>query len=297
MRVAFNELKPLHRYTGLNKPAVLKRLLQQALGCYHYGHWAVKYPCMPSNESKRAILKKKAGGHKNVINGDMPPPRNRGVLDVDPRPLHGMGEAAMASLEQAIGFTFTEMREKYVESIGGEAYIRNMTTDKVRGDTPEEKVARLVADMMRFLAEFKTTKDVIKAYNIDGLSRARAMDWKMRHRFFSDLWDQINEERFDVAERALFDRSVHGVEEPIISNGAIVGARTKYSDDLLKFMLAGNRAQIYRKVEEKVRQQIDVEMKVKGGLGIEGLNLKKLSTSEIDQLQQLLDKAQESPPA
>jgi hypothetical protein len=90
---------------------------------------------------------------------------------------------------------------------------------------------------------------------------------------------------------------VHGVEEPIISNGAIVGARTKYSDDLLKFMLAGNRAQIYRKVEEKVRQQIDVEMKVKGGLGIEGLNLKKLSTSEIDQLQQLLDKAQESPPA
>jgi hypothetical protein len=252
---------------------------------------------MPSTESKRAIAKKKVGGHKNVINGDMPPPRNRGVLDVDPRPLHGMGEAAMASLEQTLGFTFAEMQAKYIESIGGEAGIRTFFPSNVKGDTSEEKIARLVADMMRFLAEFKTTKDVIKAYNMDGLSRARVYEWKTRHQFFSELWDQINEERFDVAERALFDRSVHGVEEPIISNGAIVGARTKYSDDLLKFMLAGNRAQIYRKVEEKVRQQIDVEMKVKGGLGIEGLNLKKLSTSEIDQLQQLLDKAQESPPA
>jgi hypothetical protein len=119
------------------------------------------------------------------------------------------------------------------------------------------------------------------------------MEWKSRHRWFSDLWDQINEERFDAAERALFDRSVHGVEEPIVANGQIVGAKTKYSDDLLKFLLAGNRATIYRKAEEKIRQQIDVEMKVKGGLGIEGLDLKKLSTAELDQLQALLDKAQE----
>lgn len=249
---------------------------------------------MPSNESKRAILKKKAGGQKNVLGGKMPPPRNQGILDVDPRPLHGMGDVAMAALEQILGFTFAEMRTKYVESIGGEHTIRSFTTDKVRGDTPEEKVARVVADMMRFLAEFKSTKDVIKAYNIDGLSRARAMEWKSRHRFFSDIWDQINEERFDAAERALFERSVHGVEEPIVANGAIVGARTKYSDDLLKFLLAGNRATIYRKAEEKVRQQIDVEMKVKGGLGIEGLNLKKLSTDELGQLQALLDKAQET---
>lgn len=250
---------------------------------------------MPSNESKRAILKKKAGGQKNVIGGKMPPPRQRGILDVDPRPLHGMGDVAMAALEQVLGFTFDEMRAKYVESIGGEQAVRIFTTDKVRGDSPEEKVARVVADMMRFLAEFKQTKDVIKAYNIDGLSRSRAIEWKTRHRFFNDMWDQINEERFDAAERALFDRSVHGVEEPIVANGAIVGARTKYSDDLLKFLLAGNRATIYRKAEEKIRQQIDVEMKVKGGLGIEGLNLKKLSTSELDQLQALLDKAQEQP--
>jgi len=249
---------------------------------------------MPSSESKRASLKKKAGGQKNVMKDDMPIPRNRGVLDVEPRPLHGMGDMAMAALEQTLGFSFDEMRARYIESIGGEAYIRNMTTDKVRGDTPEEKIARIVADQMRFLAEFKTTKDVIKAYNMDGLSRARVMDWKMRHRYFSDLWDQINEERFDAAERALFERSVNGVEEPIIANGAIVGAKTKYSDDLLKFLLAGNRAQIYRKVEEKVRQQIDVEMKVKGGLGVEGLDLKKLSATELTQLQELLDKAQET---
>lgn len=262
-------------------------------------HRAVKWLCvrtrfcMPSNESKRAILKKKAGGQKNVINGKMPPPRNRGILDVDPRPLHGMGEAAIQAIEQIVGYTFDEMRAKYVESIGGEHTIRSFTTDKVRGDTPEEKVARVVADMMRFLAEFKSTKDVIKAYNIDGLSRARAMEWKSRHRFFSDLWDQINEERFDAAERALFERSVNGVEEPIFANGQVVGAKTKYSDDLLKFLLAGNRATIYRKAEEKVRQQIDVEMKVKGGLGVEGLNLKKLSDAELTQLQDLLDKAQE----
>jgi hypothetical protein len=56
-------------------------------------------------------------------------------------------------------------------------------------------------------------------------------------------------------------------------------------------MLAGNRSTIYRKAEEKVRQQIDVEMKVKGGLGIEGLDLKKLAAAELDQLQSLLDKA------
>lgn len=246
--------------------------------------------CMPSNESKRAILKKKAGGQKNVA-GDKIRPNMRGVLDVEPRPLHGMGDHNMIALEQTLGFTFGEMQARYIESIGGESAIRNFTTDKVRGDTPEEKIARVVADMMRFLAEFKTTKDVIKAYNIDGLSRARVYDWKVRHRFFSDLWDQINEERFDAAERALFERSVNGVEEPIISNGAIVGVKTKYSDDLLKFLLAGNRATIYRKVEEKVRQQIDVEMKVKGSLGIEGLDLKKLSDTELVQFQELLDKA------
>ena len=293
VRVAFIRLKPLHRYKGLNSPPMLKSLLQQAQRCYHCGHWAVKYPCMPSTESKRAILKKKAGGQKNVMNDKMPPPRNRGVLDNDPRPLHGMGEAAIQALEQIIGYTFDEMHAKYLESIGGEQAIRTFTTDKVRGDTPEEKIARLVADMMRFLAEFKSTKDVIKAYNIDGLSRSRAIEWKTRHQFFNEMWDQINEERFDAAERALFDRSVNGVEEPIISNGQVVGAKTKYSDDLLKFLLAGNRATIYRKAEEKVRQQIDVEMKVKGGLGIEGLDLKKLSTAELDQLQALLDKAQE----
>lgn len=249
---------------------------------------------MPSNESKRTILKKKAGGQKNVANDKMPPPRNRGILDVEPRPLHGMGDAAMQALEQIVGHTYDELYAKYLESIGGESAIRTFTTDKVRGDSPEEKISRLVADMMRFLAEFKSTKDVIKAYNIDGLSRSRAMEWKTRHRFFSDLWDQINEERFDAAERALFERSVHGVEEPIIANGQIVGAKTKYSDDLLKFLLAGNRATIYRKVEEKVRQQIDVEMKVKGGLGIDGLDLKKLSDGELTQLQELLDKAKEN---
>lgn len=295
VRVAFIRLKPLHRYKGLNA-------LPAALDCFNrssdvtiagIGQSSI-HADMPSNESKRAILKKKAGGQKNVLGGKMPPPRNRGILDVDPRPLHGMGEAAIQALEQIIGYTFDEMRAKYVESIGGEQAVRSFNTYKLRGDTPEEKIARLVADMMRFLAEFKSTKDVIKAYNIDGLSRSRAMEWRSNHRFFADMWDQINEERFDAAERALFDRSVNGVEEPIFSNGQLVGAKTKYSDDLLKFLLAGNRATIYRKAEEKVRQQIDVEMKVKGGLGVDGLNLKKLSDSELTQLQELLDKAKES---
>lgn len=244
---------------------------------------------MPS--PKRNQLRSKKGGMKNVADMPLPPPKSRGILDNDPRPLHGLGDSAMADLERRVGITFEDFRAQYIESIGGPSAVVSMVTYKLKGDTPEEKIARLVADMMRFFAEFRATHDVVKSYNIDGLTRARVYEWKSNHKFVSDLWDSINEERFDRAERALYERSVEGVEEPIVGNGQIVGHRTKYSDDLLKFLLSGNRATIYRKAEEKVRQQLEVEMQVRGSLGIEGLDFKRLSDAELGQLQTLLDKA------
>lgn len=250
-----------------------------------YGHYLVKYIKMA--QTRRTVMKGNKGGMKNV--GPVPEGNNLGILDVLPQPMHGYGMAMQEMLEQILGYSYDWFYKGYLDVMGG--LTPNITYPMVEGDTNEERSHVYIFDMFRFLGEFKRTHDVTRAYNIKGLTRTRAYRIKSRNKFFSDRWDDINEERFDNAEKALYERAVRGVEDPVFSSTGVIGYKTKYSDDLLKFLLAGNRATIYRKAEEKVRQQMEIQMQVKGTMGIEGLDLKKLSDTELQTLNDLIKKA------
>ncbi len=80
-----------------------------------------------------------------------------------------------------------------------------------------------------------------------GVSRRTVDVWRRDDPEFAEQYGDCFEDGTDLLETVAHERAVNGVADPIFNkDGEQVGERRKYSDDLLKFTLAGRRPERYR---------------------------------------------------
>lgn len=135
-----------------------------------------------------------------------------------------------------------------------------------------------------FLRAFEEHGTVAAACEAAKISRSTVYLERQRNEDFALAWHDIEEATTERMEREAFRRGVEGVEEPVFQRGEQVGAIRKFSDTLLIFMLKSRRP-------EKYRENLKVEH---GGKVTHdhGLDLSKLSASQLDALEQLVEAAQ-----
>ncbi|MEZ5692815.1 MAG: hypothetical protein R3D99_03000 [Altererythrobacter sp.] len=90
----------------------------------------------------------------------------------------------------------------------------------------------------RFLEHLSEYGNVALACKRAGVSRQTAYRERRRQPAFAKLWDAAMLAARTVAEEALAERAVHGVEEPLFYHGEEIGHRRRYSDRLLLAHLA-----------------------------------------------------------
>ena len=82
---------------------------------------------------------------------------------------------------------------------------------------------------------------------------------------FAEAWDEALEVGIQFLEDEAVRRAAEGVEKPIFYQGEQVASVTEYSDNLLKFLLEGRRATIYRPKQDD-KGVSEIKITVTGGL-------------------------------
>lgn len=98
---------------------------------------------------------------------------------------------------------------------------------------------------------------VSAAAEIAGLTRYQVYGLRNRDPLFAKDWDNALETGDEVLEQEAFRRAVEGNAEPVFIKGEKVGEITKYSDQLLMFLLKGRKP-------ERYRERVDLTSKGEG---------------------------------
>lgn len=119
----------------------------------------------------------------------------------------------------------------------------NAATEKSHREQQERK--------RKFLEALRGTQGVplsIRAACAEvGISRRTVRSWRDEDAAFDELYHDAMEDGTDTLEDVAVGRAVNGVIEPIFNkDGEQTGHKTKYSDDLMKFILAGRSPHRFR---------------------------------------------------
>lgn len=79
-----------------------------------------------------------------------------------------------------------------------------------------------------------------------GISRTAFRHWREADPAFREAFEDAYDDGSDLMEDEATRRAVKGVKQDVYHAGDVVGEKTVYSDDLMKFMLAGRRPERYR---------------------------------------------------
>ena len=104
---------------------------------------------------------------------------------------------------------------------------------------------------------------VTEACRVSGVSSEQAYAYRREHDSFTLRWNQALEKACDALEIEAQRRAVIGVTEEVYGNlgkdeggrTGIVGKRKKYSDQLLIFLLKGNRPKKFREDQGTTAEQ------------------------------------------
>lgn len=96
-----------------------------------------------------------------------------------------------------------------------------------------------------------------------GISRRTPITWCQQDPAFAQAYDDAKEDGIDILEDEA-NRRAMGIEEDVFGVGEdgepfVVGKKVRYSDDLLKFMLAGRRAAVFRP-NNQINTQVNVAL-------------------------------------
>jgi len=127
----------------------------------------------------------------------------------------------------------------------------------------------------RFLHWLRLGWSVTAARQFAGLAKETVYKHRERDPAFAAAWEAALEEGTDRLEDEAVRRAVHGVKDPIVYEGKIVGARLKYSDVLLITLLNARRP-------EKFKYRAEVTEKP-----AEPIDLSKLSDKQLDALEDI----------
>lgn len=96
-----------------------------------------------------------------------------------------------------------------------------------------------------FISVLSKTSNVAEACRASEMSRATAYRLRTQYEKFRESWDVAIEEGVDELEMTLRDRVIKGVDEPVFYRGKVCGFVKRYSDDVGKFLLRGQRSDKY----------------------------------------------------
>ena len=99
----------------------------------------------------------------------------------------------------------------------------------------------------RFLMRLAETGNVSAAARHAGRPRSYVYDCRRRDAAFGAAWADALEEAADRLELEALRRAVDGVDEDKFFQGAVVGQITRYSDNLLMFLLRARRPALFNR--------------------------------------------------
>lgn len=166
----------------------------------------------------------------------------------------------------------------YDELVAHVDEVRNR--DAVRpaaSQTPQRSLMyskKIAADMLAFLVEYQESCMVTQAANaIKSTARTIRM-WRSTYPLFAELCGDLHESMVDAAEDELYMRAVIGIDTNIYHQGVAVDVVKKKSDDLLRFLLNGNRSKFRSKSEVAMTGANGGPLDVRADVNIESLREK-----------------------
>jgi len=116
-------------------------------------------------------------------------------------------------------------------------------------DSNPRRSHEIVADRKAelFLEWLASTGQVVLSAKKAGYTTPMALYKKRREdEDFAQRWEEALQQATDTLEDEAIRRARDGVDEPVFYQGRQVGTVTKYSDQLLQFLLRGNKPKKYR---------------------------------------------------
>ncbi len=111
----------------------------------------------------------------------------------------------------------------------------------VKPRTPEAVAAEIKATTkVAFLAALAETCSVTKAVRAARISRSEIYNWRDEDPAFASSWEVAKQRGVCALEDEAVRRGAEGYEEPVFYEGAQVATVRKYSDNLLKALLAAH---------------------------------------------------------
>ncbi|WP_237714812.1 MULTISPECIES: hypothetical protein [Pelosinus] len=101
-----------------------------------------------------------------------------------------------------------------------------------------------------FLAVFSECGNVTKSAEIAGCARQTHYDSMANDPEYVLAFDQAKEAAADKLEQEARRRAVEGVAEPVFYQGKQIGTVQRYSDNLLMFLLKGERPEKFKDRQE-----------------------------------------------
>jgi hypothetical protein len=97
----------------------------------------------------------------------------------------------------------------------------------------------------RFLEELRARGAVSYACEAAGVHRSTVYRRRDEDEAFRTAWKEAESDAIDALALEARRRAVAGTEEPVFYQGQPVGAITRYSDNLLMFLLRAHRPEMY----------------------------------------------------
>lgn len=113
-----------------------------------------------------------------------------------------------------------------------------------------------------FLSHLQSTGIVKKALDKSGLPVHVAYRLKKTDKDFAKAWDMAVDMSMDLLEGEAYRRAFKGVQEPVFRKDGQVGTVTKYSDQLLMFLMKAHDPAKYREKFD-VKQTLDITIQAK----------------------------------
>jgi hypothetical protein len=140
----------------------------------------------------------------------------------------------------------------------------------------------------RFLEVYARVGNIGEACRQANIGRATHYEW-LADPEYRAAFETAKEEACDSLVEEARRRAHEGVEEPVYWQGAVVGTTRRYSDNLLMFLIKGQRPEVYR-------DQWKGELTHTGVMAISrGPDLSQLSDEQYNSLKQVLGPALQLP--
>lgn len=163
----------------------------------------------------------------------------------------------------------------------------NPYTNKRRQELRDEYSDKIAQAMLFFLWRFNQEGSITKAVDHPWLSYGAVRAWRRTFPLFDELVSELEETLVQAADDELYERAVHGVSKPVISQGAVIYVKEK-SNELLKFYLQAHRRKYAAKQTTEITGPDGGPIR---SVSVDLSNLRNLSDQELDMLQQLMEKA------